>query len=198
MGPRYFPTIQYSRIRAKNQGPFAVFPRDRPPRRFCRSPALGASGGPRAPLGPPSARQPADRAYGRGFAKEHEKTGPKGIDFFPALCYTSTTRGCSSSVELRLPKPIRWVRLPSSAPAKEASAHADASFAGEFFGGSRTGAVSENVSVTRLPRAPACAAAQVDSHHPLQKRQGPRCGPCLFQGNGRESNHVRTRPLACA
>lgn len=24
--------------------------------------------------------------------------------------------GCSSSVELRLPKPIRWVRLPSSAP----------------------------------------------------------------------------------
>ena len=25
--------------------------------------------------------------------------------------------GCSSSVELRLPKPIRWVRLPSSAPA---------------------------------------------------------------------------------
>ena len=38
------------------------------------------------------------------------------IEIFFLLCYTGNTCGCSSSVELRLPKPIRWVRLPSSAP----------------------------------------------------------------------------------
>ena len=40
------------------------------------------------------------------------------IEIFFLLCYTGNTCGCSSSVELRLPKPIRWVRLPSSAPEK--------------------------------------------------------------------------------
>ena len=40
------------------------------------------------------------------------------IEIFILLCYTIHTCGCSSSVELRLPKPIRWVRLPSSAPEK--------------------------------------------------------------------------------
>lgn len=48
--------------------------------------------------------------------KAAKKIGRKGIDYFPRPCYTTPTRGCSSSVELRLPKPIRWVRLPSSAP----------------------------------------------------------------------------------
>ena len=41
------------------------------------------------------------------------------IEIFISLCYTIHTCGCSSSVELRLPKPIRWVRLPSSAPCKK-------------------------------------------------------------------------------
>ena len=41
------------------------------------------------------------------------------IEIFILLCYTIHTCGCSSSVELRLPKPIRWVRLPSSAPEKK-------------------------------------------------------------------------------
>ena len=40
------------------------------------------------------------------------------IEIFISLWYTIHTCGCSSSVELRLPKPIRWVRLPSSAPEK--------------------------------------------------------------------------------
>ena len=43
------------------------------------------------------------------------------IEIFILLCYTIHTCGCSSSVELRLPKPIRWVRLPSSAPRKNAN-----------------------------------------------------------------------------
>ena len=41
------------------------------------------------------------------------------LEFYGRLCYIVTNQvhcGCSLSVELRLPKPIRWVRLPSSAP----------------------------------------------------------------------------------
>ena len=56
------------------------------------------------------------RPYGRGTASK--KTGKKGIDSFSLPCYTAFTRGCSSSVERRLPKPIRGVRFPSSAPKK--------------------------------------------------------------------------------
>ncbi len=44
-----------------------------------------------------------------------------GLEISCKLCYNPSTIecGCSSSVELRLPKPIRWVRLPSSAPRKK-------------------------------------------------------------------------------
>ena len=61
------------------------------------------------------------RPYGRGTASK--KTGKKGIDSFSLPCYTAFTCGCSSSVERRLPKPIRGVRFPSSAPKKEKGPH---------------------------------------------------------------------------
>ena len=64
-------------------------------------------------------------------------------------------------------------------------------------GGSRTGAVLENVPVARFPRDPACAAAQVDSHHPLQKRQRPLRGLCPFFWLVWESNHVRSCQWNC-
>lgn len=47
------------------------------------------------------------------------KQAEKFLLKFPAgrvIIRKLSIRGCSSSVELRLPKPIRWVRLPSSAP----------------------------------------------------------------------------------
>lgn len=47
------------------------------------------------------------------------KQAEKFLLKFPAgrvIIKKLSIRGCSSSVELRLPKPIRWVRLPSSAP----------------------------------------------------------------------------------
>ncbi len=70
----------------------------------------------------PSARLPPVRMPFQHSADAAQnpakKIEGKGIDYFSFACYTPFTRGCSSSVELRLPKPIRWVRLPSSAPEK--------------------------------------------------------------------------------
>ena len=64
----------------------------------------------------PISPAPAVQAYRRAGKKRGEKSPNLTLEFLFRLCYTSFTRGCSSSVELRLPKPIRWVRLPSSAP----------------------------------------------------------------------------------
>ena len=64
----------------------------------------------------PWRRPPAPAAVLSGTG---EKSLKKGIDSFPFPCYTAFTRGCSSSVERRLPKPIRGVRFPSSAPQKK-------------------------------------------------------------------------------
>ena len=73
----------------------------------------------------PSARLPPVRMpfqHSAGAAQNTAKKNEgKGIDYFSFAWYTPFTRGCSSSVELRLPKPIRWVRLPSSAPEKAGS-----------------------------------------------------------------------------
>ena len=109
----------------------------------------------------------------------------KLLHFFPRCAILNPPRGCSSSVELRLPKPIRWVRLPSSAPKRKARRQAGFSF--WHPGGSRTGAVSENVPGARFPRDQACPAGQVDSHHPLQKRGRRKASfliyLCLFSQN---------------
>ena len=55
---------------------------------------------------------------GERFSCPLQKNSQQALEIFPRPWYTEYTCGCSSSVELRLPKPIRWVRLPSSAPKK--------------------------------------------------------------------------------
>ena len=115
------PTIKYSRTRRKNQGAFALFLFFAVEVQRCFPAAPPLSGRP-ASLVRPSARLPPVRMpfqHSAGAAQNTAKKNEgKGIDYFSFACYTPFTRGCSSSVELRLPKPIRWVRLPSSAPKK--------------------------------------------------------------------------------
>ena len=67
---------------------------------------------------------PAGPVYPIPAAQPGERAGKLFIALLRDLCYTPHTRGCSSSVELRLPKPIRWVRLPSSAPTRRAACRA--------------------------------------------------------------------------
>ena len=115
------PTIKYSRTRRKNQGAFALFLFFAVEVQRCFPAAPPLSGRP-ASLVRPSARLPPVRMpfqHSAGAAQNTaKKIEGKGIDYFSFAWYTPFTRGCSSSVELRLPKPIRWVRLPSSAPEK--------------------------------------------------------------------------------